>query len=68
MVHEPWKLNLFEQEIYACKIGIDYPLPIVDIEKTRKYASDIIWNKRKELETKLEGIRILNKHVNKRKR
>ena len=67
MVHEPWKLNLFEQEIYNCKIGTDYPAPIVDIEKTRKYASDIIWGKRKELETKIEGIRILNKHVNRRK-
>ena len=67
MVHEPWKLNLFEQEIYNCKIGTDYHEPIVDIEKTRKYASEIIWGKRKELETKIEGIRILNKHVNRRK-
>ena len=67
LIHEPWKLNAFEQEIYNCKIGIDYPEPIVDLETTRKYASDIIWGKRKEIETKLEGIRILNKHVNQRK-
>jgi deoxyribodipyrimidine photo-lyase len=67
LLHEPWKLNAFEQEIYNCKIGIDYPKPIVDLESTRKYASDIIWGKRKEVETKLEGIRILNKHVNKRR-
>lgn len=67
LIHEPWKLNAFEQEIYNCKIGIDYPKPIVDIESTRKYASDIIWGKRKEMETRLEGIRILKKHVNQRK-
>jgi deoxyribodipyrimidine photo-lyase len=66
LIHEPWKLNAFEQEIYNCKIGIDYPAPIVDLESTRKYASDIIWGKRKEIETKFEGIRILNKHVNQR--
>ena len=64
LIHEPWKLNAFEQEIYNCKIGVDYPEPIVDLESTRKYASDIIWGKRKEVATKLEGIRILNKHVN----
>jgi deoxyribodipyrimidine photo-lyase len=67
LIHEPWKLNAFEQEIYNCKIGVDYPEQIVDLETTRKYASDIIWGKRKEIETKLEGIRILNKHVNQRK-
>ena len=67
LIHEPWKLNAFEQEIYNCKIGADYPEPIVDLETTRKYASDIIWGKRKEIETKLEGIRILKKHVNHRK-
>ena len=65
LIHEPSKLNIFEQEIYNCKIGVDYPKPIVDLEETRKYASEIIWGKRKEIETKLEGIRILNKHVNK---
>jgi deoxyribodipyrimidine photo-lyase len=67
LIHEPWKLNAFEQEIYNCKIGVDYPDPIVDLESTRKYASDIIWGKRKEVATKLEGIRILNKHVNQKK-
>ncbi|OOV17561.1 cryptochrome/deoxyribodipyrimidine photo-lyase family protein [Flavobacterium sp. LM4] len=43
-IHEPWKLNLIEQQFYKCEIGTDYPEPIVDIEKTRKYASDIVWD------------------------
>jgi deoxyribodipyrimidine photo-lyase len=68
LIHEPWKLNVFEQEIYNCRIGEDYPAPIVDIEATRKYASDIIWGMRKQAYTKAEGKRILQKHVNQRRK
>lgn len=68
LIHEPWKLNVFEQEIYNCRIGEDYPVPIVDIEATRKYASDIIWGMRKQTYTKVEGQRILQKHVNQRRK
>lgn len=68
LIHEPWKLNVFEQEIYNCRIGEDYPAPIVDIEATRKYASDIIWGMRKQSYTKEEGKRILQKHVNQRRK
>ncbi len=44
LIHEPWKLNLIEQQFYKCELGRDYPEPIVDIEQTRKYASDIFWS------------------------
>ena len=63
LIHEPWKLSLIEQQLYQCEIGKDYPEPIVDIEATRKYASDIIWSFRKTDEVKVEGKRILKKHV-----
>jgi len=63
LIHEPWKLSLIEQQLYECEIGIDYPVPIVDVEATRKYASDIIWSFRKTDEVKEEGKRILKKHV-----
>ena len=63
LIHEPWKLNPIEQQFYLCKIGKDYPEPIVDIEVTRKYASDLVWGFRKKDEVKTEGIRILKKHV-----
>jgi deoxyribodipyrimidine photo-lyase len=52
-----------EQQFYNCMIGKDYPAPIVDIEATRKYASDIVWSFRKKDEVKQEGKRILQKHV-----
>ncbi len=63
LIHEPWKLNLIEQQFYNCEIGKDYPEPIVNIEETRKYASDIVWSFRKKDEVKEEGKRILKKHV-----
>lgn len=64
LIHEPWKLSLMEQELYTCKIGKDYPAPIVDIEESRKFASDIIWSYRKKEDTKAESARVLKKHVN----
>lgn len=63
-IHEPWKMTSMEQELYKVIIGKDYPNPIVDIEATRKAASDVVWSFRKTKEVKEEGTRILKKHVN----
>jgi len=64
LLHEPWKLSEMEQEFYTCRIGVNYPWPIVDIEATRKKASDIVWSFRSNSFVKTEGKRILEKHVN----
>ena len=63
LLHEPWKMNEMEQQFYNCMIGTDYPAPIVNIEATRKFASDIVWSFRKKEDVKEEGKRILQKHV-----
>ena len=63
LLHEPWKMNEMEQQFYNCQIGKDYPSPIVNIEETRKYASDIVWSFRKKDEVKQEGKRIIEKHT-----
>lgn len=63
LIHEPWKLSQIEQEMYQCSIGKDYPEPIVDLEASRKYASEIIWSFRKIPAVKKEGKRILEKHI-----
>lgn len=47
LIHEPHKLSLIEQQLYECEIGKDYPYPIVDVEETRKKASEIMWSFRK---------------------
>ena len=57
-------MSAMEQHLYQVQIGIDYPSPIVDIEATRKAASDVIWSFRKTAAVKQEGNRILQKHVN----
>lgn len=64
LIHEPWKLSSMEQNLYQVVIGVDYPSPIVDIEASRKAASDVIWGFRKTDAVKKEGQRILKKHVN----
>lgn len=63
LIHEPWKLSVIEQNLYNCEIGTNYPYPIVDIEETRKHASEIVWSFRKQDAVKQEGNRILAKHV-----
>ena len=64
LVHAPWKLTQIEQVLFQCQIGKDYPAPIVDIEATRKYASDIIWGIKKSKHSKIESIKVLKKHTN----
>ena len=64
LIHEPWKLSAIEQSLYGVEIGKDYPSPIVDLEETRKAASDVVWGMKKSPEAKMESGRILKKHVN----
>ena len=64
LIHEPWKMSAMEQDFYQVIIGRDYPMPIVDIEATRKKASDQVWGFKKTAAVKTEGSRILSKHVN----
>lgn len=61
LIHEPWKLNAIEQQFYNCEIGKDYPFPIVDIEETRKYASDVVWKFKKRTDVKEAGKKLLIK-------
>jgi deoxyribodipyrimidine photo-lyase len=65
LIHEPWKLSEMEQTLYGVKIGVDYPAPVVDLNATRKSASDQVWGLRKTKKARQEGARILAKHVNK---
>ncbi len=62
-VHEPYLMTEMEQQFYNFKLGEDYPFPIVDIEETRKKASDVLWNLRKNRMVKQESQRILRKHT-----
>lgn len=61
--HEPYKMTFLEQKLYNFEVGKEYPKPIVDVGKSRKKASDIIWDMRKDPEVIKESYRILKKHV-----
>ncbi|MEL6157704.1 MAG: DASH family cryptochrome [Cyanobacteria bacterium J06627_32] len=49
-VHSPWKLQPIEQKRFGVQLGVDYPNPVVDLQKSvatneRKY--EAAWEKRK---------------------
>ena len=64
LLFEPWKMSLIDQETYECKIGKDYPNPIVDISETYKYAASKLWSIKSNSKVKEESSRILQKHTN----
>ena len=61
--HEPYLMTEMEQQFYGFHLGKDYPYPIVDMNETRKRATDILWNLRKNKKVKEESLRILKKHT-----
>ena len=62
-IYEPWKLTPIEQDLYNFRLGENYPRPIVDLDSTRKFSSDILWKLRKNDDVKKDGKRILATHV-----
>ena len=62
-IHEPYLMTEMEQIINNFKLGENYSFPIVDIQETRKKASDTLWNFKKNKMVKQESERILNKHT-----
>jgi deoxyribodipyrimidine photo-lyase len=68
LIHEPWKMSEMEQELYNCRIGLDYPKPIIDdVKETYKSASSTLWSKKGSKEVKKENEWILKKHVKNRR-
>lgn len=63
LVHTPWKITAFEEGLYDFELGKSYPKPIVDLDKSRKNASEILWNLQKNSHVYQESKRILQKHT-----
>jgi deoxyribodipyrimidine photo-lyase len=61
-IHEPYLMTPLDQQFANFELGVDYPKPIVDIKISRKKASDILYNMRKDPEVIMETKRILEKH------
>ncbi|MFN1834688.1 deoxyribodipyrimidine photo-lyase/cryptochrome family protein [Balneola sp. MJW-20] len=65
-IHEPWKLSAMEQEMYDCRIGKDYPEPVIrDIKESYKKASKELWSYRSKEKVKEEAQRIKKVHIKK---
>ena len=63
--HEPFTMSDMEQTFCVVTIGVDYPLPIVDLKASAKIARDKIWRHKKHPAVTAEKNRILATHVNK---
>ena len=64
LIHKPWEINSFEQEIYKFHLGKDYPERVVDVSKTYIEASKFLWSMKKNDLVKKESNRVLKKHTN----
>ena len=56
-------MTYLDQKFNDFEIGVSYPKPIVNMERTRKFASDFLWKMKKNPMVKEEGLRILKLHT-----
>ncbi|MEO8774618.1 MAG: deoxyribodipyrimidine photo-lyase [Gelidibacter sp.] len=62
-IHEPYLMTPMDQIFNNLQLAEDYPYPIVDLQKSRKKATDTLWNLRKNSLVIKESERILKKHT-----
>lgn len=62
-IHEPWKMPGLEAVEIGFSLGVDYPFPIINLEKAAKYAREKIWEAQKLPKVLEEAKRILSKHT-----
>ncbi|MEM0941893.1 MAG: deoxyribodipyrimidine photo-lyase [Bacteroidota bacterium] len=62
-IHEPWLMTEMDQTRCGVEIGKDYPLPVVDLQKSGKNARNKIWGHRKNQTVKEDSKRILATHT-----
>ena len=50
LIHTPWTMTDMEQHFYQCRIGRDYPLPVVNIEEATRQNKARYWEWRQKPE------------------
>ena len=63
LVHCPWEITPMEEGLYDFKPGEDYPLPIVNIEESGRYARETLFKAQKNEMSRTQSERILRKHT-----
>lgn len=59
---EPWKMDPSVQRIAQCRLGIDYPMPIVDDRAAMKAAKDKMYGLRKTPQAQSEAHVVQDRH------
>ena len=59
---EPWKMDPSVQHMAGCRMGVDYPLPIVDDKAAMKAAKDRMYGLRKMPQARIEAADVQEKH------
>ena len=58
----PWKMDESVQRVAACKVGVDYPQPIVDDKAAMKAAKDRMYGLRQTQQSREEAGAVLARH------
>lgn len=61
-IHEPWKMTPLEEQDAECRIGIDYPAPIIDHMAAARAAREMVYSRRKSPGFREEADRIQARH------
>ena len=61
-IHEPWKMDEGEQERCQCRIGLDYPSPLVEEGKARKEGVSKTYAARRDPEARKKSQEVFQKH------
>ncbi len=59
---EPWKMDPSVQHMAGCRMGVDYPLPIVDDKAAMKVAKDRMYGLRKTPQARIEATDVQDRH------
>lgn len=62
-IHQPWQMTTLDEQFNNFTLGKNYPKPIVDMDISRKKATEILWEMKKDPLVKRESYRILAKHT-----
>lgn len=62
-VFQPWELTPLEQGLRNWQLGVDYPMPIVDLKVSHSEARERLWGMRKLKKVKNDAQRVLFKHT-----
>lgn len=65
-IHEPWLMSSMEQQLHQIQLGVDYPLPVINVQEAAAYARKHLWAAKKSTPVRVENVRVLEVHTKRR--